>query len=330
MTIAKKAIRSAATQLFMPLRDDQDTVIPIVIVAESGATRSYTITVAMLPDTDSSLSTLVLSSVPFTFAPGTFAYSVAVPYATEVATVTATTSSAFATVVSVTAAASAAAENGGGQTLALNSPVRLSAGTTKIKVTVRAASGATSTYAVSVIRPSEDDHDSRLASLVLPFPIAPKFSPAVTSYTCAMPFERDAVSVTAVAASKEATVALLCGADEVRLGESAPLPVGATSFSVNVTAKDRTVTKYALKIVRAAAEDLADLSSLAYSEGSIEPAFAPGCFEYTASASHAVADVFAVATAASKRATLDLALYRKLYISDYAKTNKKKCFFFLL
>jgi hypothetical protein len=117
--------------------------IPVVVTAQDGTTKTYTITVTRL-SSDATLSNLTVSvgTLSPTFSSGNISYAVSVGYAQASIDVTATRSHANASITI----------NGETATSGTLSTVTLSAGTTNIPVIVTAQDGTTKTYTIAVTK----------------------------------------------------------------------------------------------------------------------------------------------------------------------------------
>ena len=89
----------------------------------------------------------------------------------------------------------------------------------------------------------------------VPVVLSPEFDPATGAYAAPVHFTVDALTLSAAASHAAATVAIAGDDDPATPGEAVfDLAVGAGTFTVTVTAQDRTVTRaYAVTVTRAAA-----------------------------------------------------------------------------
>lgn len=122
------------------------TAVAVVVTAQDGTTRTYTVTVVRAPSGDAALATLAPSSGTLSpaFDPATLAYTIAV--GNEVTSLTLTPGAADAN-AAITVAGRVVASGSASQ------PVALAVGTTSVPVVVTAQDGTTQvTYSVRVTR----------------------------------------------------------------------------------------------------------------------------------------------------------------------------------
>jgi subtilisin family serine protease len=149
--------------------------ITILVTAESGATRTYTITAARaVPSNNAQLTDLTLSTGELnpSFSSSVTRYQVTVPYEVSSVRITPTTSDALASVqVDGSAVASGTASQ----------PVALEIGTNVIPVVVSAQNGAQRIYSITIVR--EKSSNAKLASLELKGEtLNPSFKPSKLNY----------------------------------------------------------------------------------------------------------------------------------------------------
>lgn len=95
--------------------------------------------------------------------------------------------------------------------IAVNNPELTPGGTTRVSITVTAPSGVTKTYTITVARAQDPDYvpegENSLAQLsVEGFLLSPAFNPTTLEYVVWLPFETDAVTVSALPLDEKAVV----------------------------------------------------------------------------------------------------------------------------
>ncbi len=138
----------------------------VLVTAQDGTTKTYTINVTRAPGSNSALASLTLSAGTLspTFAPGTAAYTASVPYSTASVAATATVAQSGAT-LTVNGQATASGTP--------SAPIDLAPGANTIDVVVTAQDGiATTTYQIQIARAlgyhsADTDQNWRLSLLEL-------------------------------------------------------------------------------------------------------------------------------------------------------------------
>ncbi|MCI5967006.1 MAG: cadherin-like beta sandwich domain-containing protein, partial [Tenericutes bacterium] len=198
--------------------------ITVTVTAGDKTEKTYTITITREKDTDNTLKSLNLTSCTLTptFASGTTAYACTVANSVTETTVTASATSSVATV------------SGTGKKA-------LSVGSNTINVTVTSQSGATKIYTIMVTRLSNSD--ASLKSLTVSSgTLTPTFDGSKTEYTVSVPYSVDSITITGEATASTSNV--------TGLG-SKVLEVGENTFSVVVTAEDKTTIRtYTITVTR--------------------------------------------------------------------------------
>lgn len=232
-----------------------DNVITVIVVAEDGTPRTYTITVNRAPASGASLGNLTTSAGPLSpsFAAGTTNYTVDVATGVSSINVTPTVAEAGATVrvngVAVTSG------NASGN-------IALSVGVNTIDVAVLSQDGATTTtYTVVVVRAGESN--ASLTDLAVSVgALNPAFSPGSTSYEVAVPGAVTSIAVTPTVSDPSATVKV--NGVAVASGDASgpiDLEIGENTIEVVVTAQDGTTTAtYTITVFRESPLINADLA----------------------------------------------------------------------
>ena len=273
--------------------------ISVVVTAQNGATKTYTITVTRaLPSTNSALSALSLSSGTLSpaFAAATTAYSASVDNSTTALTVTPTVADATAT---VTVNGATATSGNASQSIALG------VGSTEIEVLVTAQDGTTTrSYTVVVNRaPSSNNNLSALA--LSGATLSPTFASSTLTYASTVAFGVTSSRVTPTGADSTATITV--NGIVVTSGSasgSIALAVGDNTIDVSVEAQNGDVKQYTVTVTRTAASANSSLSALALSEGTLSPTFAASTTSYVLDLPNSVDALSVTPTVAESNATV--------------------------
>ena len=256
-----------------------------------------------VPQDDANLVGLALN--PGTLNPAfdtaTTSYTAGVESSVSQVTVTPTTSDSNASVSYLDVNDNALTDADPG---AANFQVALSTGANIVKVEVTAEDGTTTkTYTLTITRPPSD---ANLSGLTLsPGTLNPAFDTATPSYTARVASGVSQVTVTATTSDSNASVSYLdvnddalTDADPGAANFQVALSTGANVVKVKVTARDGTTTKtYTLTITRSTLQpNDANLSGLAISPGTLNPAFDSATTNYTAVVESSVSHVMVTST----------------------------------
>ncbi|MGE6228489.1 cadherin-like beta sandwich domain-containing protein [Paenibacillus chitinolyticus] len=273
--------------------------IPVVVTAENGATKTYTVTVTRAAGSNNAdLSGITMSggaSLSPVFAPGTTSYTVDVPNSVFGLDVTPSVADSTATLE----------VNGAAVTSGTPVPVTLNVGSNTVTLLVTAQDGTPKTYTLTITRAPSSN--ALLSNLTLSAgTLTPVFASGTTSYTAQVATGVSSIDVTAVVADGTAT--LTVNGQSAPSGTAVPvsLNVGNNMVTVIVTAQDgMTSETYTVTVKRAAPlSSNADLSSLTLSAGTLDPAFAAGTTAYTANVANAVNTVDVTPAAADGTASV--------------------------
>jgi gliding motility-associated-like protein len=283
----------------VPLVTGANAIAVVVTSSDGTATETYDITITRAaPSSNANLSSLVPSAGTLSpsFASGTFNYTAVVPNTTTDITLSPTTTNSNSAVqvdgVNVPSGSASGA-------------IPLNVGANVIKVVVTAENGTTiKTYKLTITRAP-----STVATLDALTPstgtLAPVFATNTTAYAIAVPNAITNIKLTPVTTDAASTVtvnnvAVASGA----ASQAVTLNPGSNLIPVTVTAEDGTATQtYNVTVTRATSSN-ADLSSLTLSAGTLNPVFASGTINYTASVANAVASITLTPTAAGPGATI--------------------------
>ncbi|WP_167434103.1 cadherin-like beta sandwich domain-containing protein [Paenibacillus silvae] len=272
--------------------------ITVVVTAENGATKTYTVTVAR-GNQDADLSGLSLSSGTLspTFTAGTTSYTANVANSVSSLAITPTVSDSAATVtVNGLSVPSGTTSN----------PIGLNMGSNSITVVVTAENGTTKTYTVTVTRGNQDADLSGLS--LSSGTLSPTFTAGTTSYTANVANSVSSLTITPTVNDSNAVVQV--NGTPVASGMSSgaiDLHTGSNNLiTVNVTANDGVTTKtYTVTVTRDAASD-ADLSGLSLSSGTLSPTFTAGTTSYTANVANSVSSLTITPTVSDNNAVVQV------------------------
>jgi len=316
VTVNGVPVDSGVASAPLPLIVGSNT-ISLLVTAENGATKPYTITVTRVESSNADLNDLTLSNgtlIP-SFVPGT--YKASVDYQVSSVTVTPTVADTAHATVAVSLYSS-------GGTLVIG-PIAVPSGTASpslplvvgsntITVLVTAQDGTTKTYTVTVTRGASSNAD--LSNLTLSHgTLVPAFA---GTYTASVGHSVSSITVTPTlsdVANASVTASVYNGSGTLASGPhivpsgtaspSLPLSEGNNKVEVVVTAQDGTTRTYTVTVTRGASGGQASLSGLSLSSGTLSPAFEPDTIQYTASVGAGVSNVTVTMTVsdADKAAT---------------------------
>ncbi len=272
-------------------------VIEVMVEAEDGSTKTFTITVTRAGSPDATLSGLTLTdtNVELTqsggatgFLPTETTYTATVPRHVVSTTVTATAADTAANVEYMPADADMATKG---------HQVALGLGKTEIKVIVTSSDmTTTSTYTITVNRRHAD---ASLKSLSLGDDVAlmPAFDAGTMSYTTSVASTVTAVTVMAATTDADATVDPAAATETA--GHSVTLSAGDNTITLTVTSSDTTAQSvYTVKVFQVHAT--AHLTALSLGEGvALTPEFVSSTTRYTADVDHTTMHVTVAGTPVS-------------------------------
>ena len=230
-------------------------IIDVLVTAQDGTTKTYSITVTRAQSSNADLSSLTISSGALSpiFAAATTAYTASVSNNTTTLTVTPTRAEANATIqVRVNSGTYTSVTSG-----AASSSLSLSnIGSNPIDVRVTAQDGTVKTYTITVTRLSANADLSGLT--ISSGTLSPTFTTATTSYTASVTNATTSITVTPTSLSLVATTEVRVNggsyATVTRATASSALSlnVGSNTVNVRVTSQDGLVTKtYTITVTRA-------------------------------------------------------------------------------
>ncbi|WP_168736003.1 cadherin-like beta sandwich domain-containing protein [Cohnella fermenti] len=287
--------------------------VEVVVTAEDGTEKTYTVTVnraepPYVPSSDATLSGLSVSAGTLSpvFDADETTYHVDVANGIESVTVTPTVSDGKATVsVGDEEVASGTASGA----------IDLAVGANEVEVVVTAEDGTEMTYTITVNRaepPYVPSSDATLSGLsVSAGTLSPVFDADETTYHVDVANGIESVTVTPTVSDGKATVSV--GDEEVASGtasEAIALAVGANEVEVVVTAEDGTEMTYTITVNRAEPPYVpssdATLSGLSVSAGTLSPAFDADETTYHVDVANGVESVTVTPTVSDGKATVSV------------------------
>ena len=193
--------------------------VSVVVTSQSGAKKTYTVTVTRKASSDATLKSLKVSSGTLspTFASGTTSYILTVPYSVTSLTVTPTVNNSEAK-ASVTGNTS------------------LVVGTNTVSIVVTAGDGTKKTYTITVTR-SKDTTNTLKSLSVSGYSLTPSFASNISSYNLTL--EASSITVLAEATSN---LALVTGTGEKTL------EWGTNTISIIVTSQSGSINTYKIVV----------------------------------------------------------------------------------
>ncbi|WP_165452623.1 cadherin-like beta sandwich domain-containing protein [Paenibacillus thalictri] len=319
-------VASGTASPLLPLAVGNNT-ITIVVTAEDGTAKTYTVAVTRGASSNADLSNLTLSSGPLipAFA-GT--YTANVGYSVSSVTVTPTLSAADS------ASVTASVYDGSGTRVSGPHPVAsgaaspslpLNVGDNVILLVVTAQDGTARTYTVTVTRAAASGNADLSGLTLSNGSLSPAFEPERTSYTASVGNSvqnvtvtmemSDAGKVTTTASVYTSAGTLINGPFVMSSGTAAfsfQLNVGSNEILILIRTQDDTTKTYTINVTRAVGSN-ADLSDLSLSNGVLTPSFVPGT--YTANVGYSVSSVTITPTISD---TIHAAVTVSLYNSSGA------------
>ncbi|MBV1907934.1 MAG: cadherin-like beta sandwich domain-containing protein [Kangiellaceae bacterium] len=282
--------------------------IDVVVTAESGASRTITITVNRAEPVELSvfLTSLQLSNIAFMpeFDRAGIEYFATVTATTESTIITAVAEDPNATLVY---GSQSAVESGQS-----SEPIQLDIGENFLAVEVHSADDSgIKAYYIQVTREAPSLSDNALLSglLVSAGDLAPSFVSQTFNYDVAVPNEVDSIVFTPTSADNNAVisisnVSILSGSES----ESFSLNVGGNGFEIEVDAEDGEGSEtYIITVMRGEAlSDDASLIGIALSSGNLSPEFNDSTRQYTATVAYLTDSVRLIANLSDLNASVTI------------------------
>ena len=270
-----------------------DNSIEVIVTAENGTTKTYTIKVKKLSN-DISLKSLTVTSDPMgtltpTFASTTYTYTYNYDATVTSLDVTATTNDVNAKVGIVDSDSNdTITSTVGSATKTFNSTVK------NIKVTVTAEDGTTKDYTIVLSRTLSSN--SYLKDISIDGNTIEGFNKEKFEYNIKVSRETDSIDVSAILDDEKATLT-------TDLSNKFSLNLGANKINIVVTAENGDTSTYVLNVEREKNND-ATLDSITVSEGILTPTFNKNTLNYTVNVDNDVTSIEILATATDSNATV--------------------------
>jgi len=231
------------------------------------------------------------------FSSGTFTYTDAIANLTSSITVVPTSDDPNATIT----------VNGNPATSGLRtSSIPMSVGANTLTIVVTAADGVTTqAYTITVNRSLPGNALLSSITLAPPATLVGATGPGNYNFTAAVANSVSSIRETPTAQDGLATItvngsAVVSGS----LSQSIPLNIGANTITTVVTAEDGSTTKTYIVTVNRALPNVATLSNLTISSGTLSPAFAGSTLSYTASVAYPASTITLTPTTTDPNATV--------------------------
>ena len=270
-----------------------DNSIEVVVTAEDGSTKTYTIKVKKLSN-DIALKSLTVTSDPMgtltpIFASTTYAYTYNYDATVTNLNVTATTNNANAKVGIIDSDFSEP------MTSTTGSATKTFTSTTKnVKVTVIAEDGSTKDYTITLSR--DLSNNSYLKDISIDGTNIDGFNKENFEYNIKVSRETDSINISAILDDEKATLT-------TDLSNKFNLNLGENIINIVVTAENGNTSTYILNVEREKNND-ATLDSITVSEGTLTPAFNKNTLNYTVNVENDVTSIEVSATATDSNATV--------------------------
>ncbi|PKL16320.1 MAG: hypothetical protein CVV49_16875 [Spirochaetae bacterium HGW-Spirochaetae-5] len=253
--------------------------ITTVVTAESGAVKTYILTVSRVAaSVNADLAGLTISpsagALTPSFGVNAISYTAEVPYEIESITVTPTVAGFNAAVTVNTVSVNSGSASGS---------IGLNVGENIITTVVTAESGNIKTYTVTVTRRAALSTNANLSGLTLSSgTLSPTFGVDVISYAAEVSNATSSITVTPTVAGVNATVTV--NTVTVSSGSASGainLNVGANTITAVVTAESGAKKTYTVIVTRSAVSSSnADLAGLTLSTGMLLPSFGANVISY--------------------------------------------------
>ena len=270
-----------------------DNSIEVVVTAEDGSTKTYTIKVKKLSN-DIALKSLTVTSDPMgtltpTFASTTYAYTYNYDATVTSLNVTATTNNTNAKVGIIDSDSSDI------MTSTIGSATKTFTSTTKnVKVTVIAEDESTKDYTITLSRALSNN--SYLKDISIDGTNIDGFNKENFEYNIKVSRETNSINISAILDDEKATLT-------TDLSNKFSLNLGTNKINIVVTAENGDTSTYVLNIEREKNND-ATLDSLTVSKGILTPTFNKNTLNYTVNVENDVTSIEVSATATDSNATV--------------------------
>jgi hypothetical protein len=284
----------------------EDTTISIVVTAQNGREKSYTITVSRGVSNNSKLGKLVISpgTLSPVFSAGTTGYKVNVPSTVAGNVTSVTVTPTLQDTTATMTVNGQAATSGQAKTTPLPAP----GSSVFINIVVTAQNKTQTTYSINVSRAALGGNNNLSALTVTSGTLAPAFSANTTNYTVDVGSGVASVTVTATVQASTASLTVNGQATPSGQGRSITLNGAGSDTAINivVTAQNNTQKIYSVTVERAALSGNNNLSALTVTSGTLAPAFSANTTAYSVDVGSGVTSVTVTATVQNTNATLTI------------------------
>jgi gliding motility-associated-like protein len=296
LTVNRTPLASGTVSESISLNTGSNT-ISVVVTAQDGTTKTYTVVVTRSTATNVGLSNLAINAGTLSpaFSNGTTSYTASVTNATASIRVTPTATNATATIKvnGVTVASGSA-----------SGVIPLNIGPNTITAVVTETDASTTTYTLTVTRTGSAN--ANLAGLAISSgTLNPAFASGTTSYTASVGGGIMSITVTPTAGDAGATITV--NGTAVSSGSASPaisLNPGNNVITTVVTAQDGTTTKTYTLTVNKAPSPNANLSLLRLVGADLSPAFTTANTSYTATVADSITSAIVKPTTTVAGATV--------------------------
>ena len=278
----------------------QNTTITILVTAQNGTEKAYTVTVSRGVSNNNNLQSLGISpgTLSPAFSAGTVGYTVNVASTVTSVTVTPTRQEPNATItVNGTSATS-----GQGRSITLNG----AGSNTFINIVVTAQNGTQKTYSVNVVRAALGGNNNLSALTVSPGSLNSPFTANDLTYTVDVATTVTSVTVTPTLQDTAATMTV--NGQPTNSGQARTIPLNGpgsnTVVNIAVTAPNGSSKTYTITVERAAQASNNNLLALSVTPGPLTPTFAQNTLNYTVNVASTVTSVNVSATKADPNSVM--------------------------
>ena len=259
------------------------TIITIIVIAQDGTPKPYSITISRVASGNNNLSGLTIQPGSLAFKADTLTYTVNV--GSDVASVAVT-----ATKADPNAVISGDLPNSGQATISLPGSSTVTS-TTPILITVTAPNRTSKTYRINVVKAALGGNNNLSGLTIQPGSLA--FQSNILTYNVNVNSGIESVRVTATKADPNAVISgdlPNSGQATIPLPGAGPSP-STTPILITVTAPNGTSKTYRINVVKAALGANSNLSALTVSPGTFDSPFNANDLSYTVTVGSAVENV---------------------------------------
>ncbi len=303
ITVNGQAATSGQAQTIPLNGAGSNTLINIVVTAQNGTQKIYTVNVARAAlGGNNNLSALTVSPGPLDdpFNTNDQNYTVNVASTVTSITVTPTRQDPNATItINGTPATS-----GQGRSITLNG----AGSNTLINILVTAPNGSQKTYTVNANRAALGGNNNLSALTVSPGPLTPAFAAATTTYTVDVASTVASSTVTPTRQDPNATITINGTPATSGQGRSITLNGAGSNTLINivVTAPNGSQKPYSINVIQAALGGNNNLSGLTVSPGTLSPTFTAARIAYTVNADSSDTSITVTATPQDSSASVTI------------------------